>query len=98
MTNFDAAIASCYCLKGLTTNRCTLAEALGLYATLLFYCSLVVVTIVHVLQQQRSGSIARNEEATRRANADKGGSDTKMMITLVSYFFFVAGGLSALRC
>ena len=86
----DAEMSLGWCF-GLTW-KCTTSEAMGLWSAFLFYTTILLVSFMHGIQQQNSGTADINEEATRRhtrANAD---DDWGMLCWLLLYFFGFAGG------
>ena len=86
---FDEDIAGLWCLG--ITWRCTLAEATGLWMVVLFYSSVLIVTVIHGIQQAHTGMATRNDEVSRRHNATDGG-EWRMMCALLVYFYIFAAG------
>jgi len=73
------------------TWRCTPAEAVGLWSVILFYVTMLLVTVIHAVHQNVTGSADRNEGATRMYMS--GGDDGfGMLCFLVLYFFTFAAG------
>ena len=92
MIFFDDEISFGWCLG--VTWRCTPAEAAGLWSVVVFYTTIVSVTIVHGVVQHQTGTATRNEEATRRHTGTDAGDDWAALFSLLLYFFsFAAGSL-----
>lgn len=69
--SFDDPIGLWWCL-GTTcrcTVRCTPSEAIGIWSVLGFYTTVLTATIIHGMAQHSSGTVGRNEQATRRHTA-----------------------------
>lgn len=66
-------------------NKCSPSEAMGLWSVLLFYTSVLVVSLIHVLlipkQSQSTGG------TTMRSSSASVNEDLKMICGLVVYFF-----------
>jgi len=88
----DEEISIWWCLGD--TWRCTPAEAIGLYAVLVFCATVCFVTVIHSLIQHRDGTAERNEEATRR-HTSAANDDFGMVCALLIYFFGFAAGCFA---
>ena len=86
MSALDAEIDFWWCL-GLAP-RCTPAEAIGLWSTILFYTTMFVVTVIHSIIQSESGT---NEQARRHTTNDVG-DDLVMLCWFMAYFFSFAAG------
>ena len=89
---FDEEIGIWWCLGD--TWRCTPAEAIGLWSSVLFYVTMLIVTIIHGVTQHNTGTADRNEEATRRHTAPDVGDDFAVLCWVMIWFFtFTAGCL-----
>lgn len=92
MVSFDEEIGSGWCL-GLTW-RCTPSEVIGLWSVVLFYTTMLIVTVIHGMLQVQAGTAGRNDEATRRHTRTDVNDDCYTLCWLTVYFFtFAAGSL-----
>ncbi|CAB9523793.1 Protein of unknown function (DUF1295) [Seminavis robusta] len=90
MMFLDEQLSSGLWCFGLTW-RCTLSEAIGLWSVLLFYMTICLVSLIHVLLLPNT----TRSTATRAARASSSSSDNddvKLLVTLVLYFFIFAAG------
>lgn len=87
---FDDEISFWWCLGD--TWRCTPSEATGLWLVILFYVTMFLVTVIHIVIQNHIGTAARNEEATRRHLTKDVGDDCSVVCSLLVYFFSLTAG------
>jgi len=92
----DEEIGFGWCIS--CTWRCTPAEAIGIWSVMLFYITVLLVTVIHGVIQYESGTSGRNTEATRMQLAastknDLGGECAIICWLLVYFFSFAAGCL-----
>ena len=87
---FDDEISFWWCLGD--TWRCTPSEATGLWSTMLFYVTVLLVTTIHSVIQNQNGTAVRNEEATRRHMTEDAGGECGMLCSVLVYFFSLVAG------
>lgn len=86
--NAEMSLGWCFGL----TWECTTSEAMGIWSAFLFYATIFLVTLIHLVQQHNSGTAHINEEATRRHTSSNASDDWGMLCWLLFYFFGFAGG------
>ena len=87
---FDDEVSIWWCLGD--TWRCTPAEAIGIWSVIFFWSTMFIGTVIHGVIQHQTGTVERNDEATRRHVAANEGEEWVMLCSFMIWFFSFAAG------
>ena len=90
MFELNEEISFHWCL-GLCGDKCTPSEAMGLWSVLLFYATILLVTLLHSVWQHQNGTAEALTTSTTNSSADQN-NEWAMLLALVMYFFTFAAG------
>jgi protein-S-isoprenylcysteine O-methyltransferase Ste14 len=86
MTLFDEEISPSWCLGA--TLSCALSEATGIWSVILFYSTVVSVTIFHSAMMKNHTATTPNVSRRRQqSTTDSSNEDLKVLCSVIIYFF-----------
>lgn len=87
----DDEINISWCLGA--TWKCTISEAIGIWSVIVFYSTIVCVTVLHSMMMKNHNTVAPSASRRRlRGTTDSSNEDFKIICWIIIYFFTLTFG------